>query len=232
MLTLIFGSLAIFVCCNLFAVFASLLALYSNRPADKWALGRPFPPASVLWQRLPLIGLNTFILVVTIIVGLALGYGLFDFEWQGTLAVIAQILFLVFLDDAYFYFFHRALHRKPYLYKKFHQIHHRAVAPFALEYIYVHPLEWIIRAAAIPVGVGVIYFVNGSVSVHAFWAFALWFNFHEIDIHTGFRPFLARFVPFLATTEHHDRHHEKKQGNYGSTFTIWDRLLGTTISPT
>lgn len=37
-----------------------------------------------------------------------------------------------------------------------------------MEYIYVHPLEWIVRAIAIPVAVGVIVLLNGSVSVQAF----------------------------------------------------------------
>ena len=111
---------------------------------------------------------------------------------------------------------------------KIHKVHHRAFAPFP-QYI-VHPLEWMFGALAIPLGP--LYFSNGSISVHAFWAFAFWRNFHEIDIPRS--SFVSRNVDSVyGTTEHHDRHHMKKtQGNYASTFTIWDRALKTYIPPT
>ena len=39
-------------------------------------------------------------------------------------------LFLVFLDDAYFYFFHRLLHVNPYLYKRFIKFITEHLPPF------------------------------------------------------------------------------------------------------
>lgn len=183
----------------------------------------------VFWSRFPIIALNLSILFVLVTALLWLAQQAFDLQWQGTLAFLAQFLVLACLDDAWFYLWHRSLHRNAYLYKKIHHIHHRSTAPLPLEYIYVHPLEWIVRFIAIPIGVGAIYLFNGSVSVHALWAFIFWLNFHEIALHSGIRSTLGRYIPYLATTEYHELHHLKKRGNYASSFTIWDRLLGTRI---
>ena len=232
MLELIGITLAITLGCNVLAGVGSYLTLYTDLFAGQRLQTRSYR-ADTFWKRLPLIAFNLTVLTTLTVVGLSLSHTAFDFGWQGGALVIAQFLFLVFLDDAYFYFFHRFLHVNPYLYKKIHKVHHRAFAPFPLEYIYVHPLEWMFGALAIPVGLGVIFLINGSISVHAFWAFAFWRNFHELDIHSGLRSSLGNLIPFYGTTEHHDRHHMKKtQGNYASTFTIWDRALKTYIPPT
>jgi len=228
MFELIWKTLAVLVGLNLLAAAVSYVTLYTNLFKGLRIQSQTYVPG-VFWQRLPLISLNLLILVVLATAGLSLGYGAFDFQWQGAWAVALQFLVLAFLDDAQFYFFHRALRRHPYLYKKIHHIHHRVSTPFPLEYIYVHPLEWMLRAVAIPVGLGAIYLVNGSISVHAFWAFAFWLNFHEIDIHSGLRSSIGRLIPYFAAIEHHDLHHMKKQGNYASTFTVWDRVLKTRI---
>ena len=34
---------------------------------------------------------------------------------------------------------------------------------------------------------------------------------------------------FGGESEHHDLHHEKLNGNYATTFTIWDTLFNTKI---
>ena len=232
MLELIGITLAITVGCNLIAALGSYITLYTDLFSDKRIQTRSYRP-DTFWKRLPLIGFNLGVLTLLTIVGLALTHTAFSFQWQGLALVAAQFIFLVLLDDAYFYFFHRLLHVNPYLYRTIHKVHHRAFAPFPLEYIYVHPLEWMLGAVAIPVGLITIFALNGSISVHAFWAFAFWRNFHEIDIHSGLSSSIGKMIPFYGTTEHHDRHHMKKtQGNYASTFTMWDRLLNTYIPPT
>ena len=230
LLELMWTMLAILGGCNLLASLASFVTVRTDLGGSMRIQRQPYHPR-VIWRRLPIVSLNLATVAVFVVIGLALGHAAFDLQWQGLPSVVGQFLFLVFLDDAYFYFFHRSLHRNAYLYRTIHHIHHRATAPFALEYIYVHPLEWMIRALAVPVGLGVIYLVHGSVSAHAFWAFGFWFNLHEIDIHTGLRSYISRSIPWYGTTEHHDRHHAHKNGNFGSTFTIWDRLLKTSISP-
>lgn len=229
MLELISITLAIFLSIHLLGVVVLLLRLHTPLLKGMHTEAPP-PPSRVFWSRLPLVNLNALIIVTLAVAGLSLGYEAFDLQWQGTPTVVAQFLALVLLDDAWFYFWHRSLHRNAYLYKKIHHVHHRVSEPFPLDYIYVHPLEWMVRAAAIPVGIGAIYLFNGPVSVHAFWAFVFWLNFHEVDLHSGLRSVLGRYTPFLATTEYHGLHHLKKSGNYASQFTFWDRILKTTIS--
>ena len=228
-------TLAISVGCNLLAGIASFLLLHTNLFQGGRIQGQTDGEISsqrlLFRRRFPLIGLNLSILVLLTVAGLTLGYDAFDFGWQGIPAVAAQFLLLVVIDDTWFYFLHRSLHRNAWLFRKIHRIHHRASAPFPLEYIYVHPLEWTLRAAAIPVGLGVIHVLNGSISTHAFWAFSFWMNIHEIAIHSGMRSVFGHLIPFFATTEIHDRHHLKARGNYASTFTIWDRLLKTADPP-
>jgi sterol desaturase/sphingolipid hydroxylase (fatty acid hydroxylase superfamily) len=70
-----------------------------------------------------------------------------------------------------------------------------------------------------------------KINLYSFWIFGLLRNLHEIHIHSDLKlPGLSAF-PFLSKTEHHDLHHSKLNGNYASTFLIWDKLLGTTFKP-
>lgn len=228
-------TLAIPVGFGLLAGIATFLMLYTNlvngRRIQDQGYGQIFSRRLLFWRRLPLVALNLSILVLLTTAGLTLGHGAFDFRWQGLPTVAAQFLFLVLIDDTYFYFLHRLLHRNAWLFRKIHHIHHRASAPFPLDYIYVHPLEWMLRVAAVPAGLGVIYLLNGSISTHALWTFSFWISIHEIAIHSGVHSVVGHRIPFFATTEIHDRHHQQARGNYGSTFTIWDRLLKTSDPP-
>ena len=229
MLFLIVTTISITLFCNLLAGGISYLILYTDY-LKRFRIQKRKYRSKVFWKRFPLIAFNLSILFFLAGVGLYLTYPMFDMTTQSITAMALQILLLIVVDDVYFYFFHRTLHTSPYLYDRIHKIHHRAYAPFPLEYIYVHPLEWMLGGVGIPIGLGVIYLTQGSVSVHAFWIFALWRNIHEVDIHSGLRSKLGLFVPFYGTAEHHDRHHMKNtNGNYASTFTFWDQVMGSYI---
>ena len=229
MLFLITTTLAITLLCNLLAGVVSYLILYTDHLQSFRIQKRKYRP-KVFWKRFPLIAFNLCVLFTLAGGGLYFTYSMFDMTFHGIPAIVLQVLFLIVIDDIYFYFFHRALHTSPYLYDRIHKIHHRAYAPFPLEYIYVHPLEWMLGGVGIPIGLGVIYLTQGSISVHAFWIFALWRNLHEVDIHSGLRSKISLVVPFYGTTEHHDRHHMKNtNGNYASTFTVWDQIMGSYI---
>ena len=181
-------------------------------------------------KRLPLILLNLSLLFLLVFVSLFFAEDFFDMTWQPWWSITIQVLVFVLLDDVYFYFYHRTLHNVPILYSKIHKIHHRAFAPIPMEYIYVHPLEWMLGTIGIVCGALLIVLVNGQISVHAFWIFSVIRNLHEVDIHSGLRSFFSHKIPLFAATEHHDFHHRKNtKGNYGSMFTFWDQLLGTDI---
>ena len=111
---------------------------------------------------------------------------------------------------------------------KIHSIHHEASAPFALDYIYAHPLEWLLGYIGPVIGFVFILFM-GNLSVWTVWIYVFIRGIHEVDIHCGYQSTISKYLPFLGDTEHHDRHHKEVVGNFGSTFTFWDTIMGTKI---
>ena len=127
--------------------------------------------------------------------------------------------------DLYFYLYHAALHTK-FLYKKIHITHHRSTMPIPMEYIFTHPLEWLFGAIGPFIGLAVIAIFFPEINAYALWAMMALRNLHELDIHSGIRSSkIVSAIPFYGTTEHHDLHHSRNQGNYASTFTIWDKVV-------
>jgi len=180
-------------------------------------------------ERIPLVALNLLVLLSVVLIAVWLDGALLSMKWKGWVPFAAQFFILLFVDDLYFYLFHRSLHRASFLYRKIHYVHHRAHAPLPLDYIYVHPLEWMLGALGTVAGIVVVYFALHEINGWAFLAFNCQRNLREIFIHSGFRSSIARLVPLLAPNDHHDLHHSKLRGNYASTLTLWDHVFGTTI---
>jgi len=142
------------------------------------------------------------------------------------LNLFLQLFIILIFDDTFFYFLHRLMHENKYIYKKIHKIHHRANSPIPIDYLYVHPLEWM--SGFIGPFIGIL--LLGGVSIYAFWLYLIVRNLHELDIHSGLKSsFLNRLLPFSGTNEHHDLHHAKRDGNYSSTFTLWDTIFRTKL---
>ena len=157
-----------------------------------------------------------------------MGASLFNMQWTGIGIFALHFLAILFIDDLMFYFIHRSLHDVKFLHQKVHSIHHQASQPFPLDFIYAHPVEWLSGYAGALVGVLVINaFV--PVDVYAFWLWGLFRSLHELDIHSGVRSAVSRYIPLLAGAEHHDFHHLRSKGNYSSTLILWDWVFGTTL---
>lgn len=189
----------------------------------------PRKPGS-LRPRLPLIALNLGIMIVGTALTLPFISGGFSLALPTPLQVLAHLGLLFVADDLWFYGLHRLLHQHKGLYKRIHKLHHKAFAPVPIEYIYVHPLEWMSGAMGPILLMALIALVQGQMNA---WTFLMWSTLrtlHELDIHSGIRSVLSRALPIVAPMEHHDLHHAKPNlGNYASTFLIWDRLLGTEV---
>ena len=142
--------------------------------------------------------------------------------------IIFQVLFILIFDDLFFYFLHKWMHDNKYLLKTIHRIHHKATAPLALDYMYVHPLEWLMGYIGPFIGIIVVSFIS-PLSCWAFWVYQLIRTLHEMDVHSGFKSFFSKWIPLWGECEHHDKHHEVLNGNYASTFTIWDSIFRTKI---
>ena len=142
------------------------------------------------------------------------------------LNLFVQLFIILIFDDTFFYFLHRSMHENKYIYKKIHKIHHRANSPMPIDYLYVHPLEWM--SGFIGPFIGIL--LLGGVSIYVFWLYLIVRNLHELDIHSGLKSsFLNRLFPLSGTNEHHDLHHAKRDGNYSSTFTLWDTIFKTKL---
>lgn len=184
---------------------------------------------NVFKEHLPLIVLNLGILYVVSGLGLYFANGVFKIEMPSLGIFILQFAIMAIVDDTFFYFFHRFLHDNEYLFKKIHKIHHKASPPFALDFIYVHPLEWLGGAVGTALGILLVYLLFGEINAYAFWFFAAVRNLHEVDIHSGIKSFFSKYIPFLGSAEHHEAHHARIKGNYSSMFTFWDKIFGTDL---
>jgi len=212
---------------NAIGLVYSWLILYTDVFRKYRLQGKKYKPELFL-QRLPLISFNIIILLIVTAVSLYFLAGIFEQSVPSVWVFCFQVFFIFFVDDIYFYVMHRAMHENKFLLRKIHYIHHRAITPFPLEYIYVHPLEWFIGSFGSFLGI-ILLMLFMPVNLYAFWAYAALRNLHEIDIHSGLESPLSNMIPLFSPTEHHDLHHEKVKGNYASTLNIWDRVFGTTL---
>lgn len=184
-----------------------------------------------LGPRLPLIGFNLAMVYGSAIPALYFYRGLFPLSVPPWWMVIFQVIILMLVDDAWFYLIHRHLHTNKTLYKRIHKLHHEAFAPVPIEYIYAHPLEWSSGALGPVFAITGILLWQGEMSAYVLIGWQSWRVLHELDIHSGLRSPLTARIPLWASMKHHDLHHARPtQGNYASSFTIWDKVFGTCIA--
>ena len=218
-------TLSILVAINIFGLFYSYLIIDKGFLQSAKLQTRPHK-LIFFHQRLPLILFNIFTLLLVTGLGLHFfsDYIIRDFkslEW-----CLAEVLIVLLIDDMYFYFYHRLMHQNKYIYRKIHIIHHRATTPFPSEYLYTHPLEWMIGMIGPFIGIAIL----GGISIYSFWLLLIIRNIHELDIHSGLKSnFLIKLFPFSGSNEHHDLHHSILDGNYASSFTFLDKIFKTEI---
>ena len=226
--TFIYYTILIIVCCNIFGFFLSLLSIHSTY-LHKYRIQKRRIKSNTFYDRLPLIIFNIILLIIISSIGLYYLYPLFDpFLNYNIWIILVQLFIILFIDDLYFYFLHAWMHKNRYILDKIHRIHHKAISPFALEYIYVHPLEWIMGYVGPFIAIFLISLFN-PINILAFWIYQLIRNMHELDVHSGFKSIFSKWIPFWGESEHHDLHHEKLNGNYATTFTLWDHIFKTKI---
>ncbi|KAM7190597.1 methylsterol monooxygenase [Rhypophila sp. PSN 637] len=139
-----------------------------------------------------------------------------------------QISILFVMEDAWHYWFHRALHYGP-LYRAIHKMHHTYSAPFGLAAEYASPIEVMLLGFGV-VGCPVVWVaLTNDLHLLTMYVWIVLRLFQAIDAHSGYDfPWsLRKFLPFWAGADHHDLHHEKFIGNYASSFRWWDYVLDT-----
>ncbi len=228
-LSFVYYTILIIVSCNIFGFFLSLISIHSKF-LYKYRIQKRKIKASAFYKRLPLILFNITLLILISSIGLYCLHPLFEKSLNFNLMVILfQVFIILFIDDFYFYCLHYWMHKNKYILNRIHRIHHKAISPFALEYIYVHPLEWIMGYIGPFIAIFFISLFN-PVNILAFWIYQIIRNIHELDVHSGYKSFFSKWIPFWGESEHHDLHHEKLNGNYATTFTLWDIIFKTKIN--
>ena len=222
--TIAIYTIVLLICTNLFGLIYSMLVLYTPI-FKKFSIQKKPYVKGVFAKRMPLYLFNITLLLTISGVGAYFGFGFLKQEFSIGI-IVFQVVFAFVIDDIFFYFYHRWLHENKYMLKTVHSIHHRATKPFPLEYLYAHPIEWMLGMIGAFLGFAIL-FIFMPVNIYAFWIFGGLRNLHEIHIHSDLELPVSSKIPLLSKTKHHDDHHAKLTGNYSSTFMWMDRLFKT-----
>ncbi|MGJ3245796.1 MAG: sterol desaturase family protein [Elainellaceae cyanobacterium] len=149
-----------------------------------------------------------------------------DIHTYGLRYVGISFVAVLFLQDTYFYFIHRALHH-PMVFKWLHQGHHHSGVPTPWTSFAFDPVEALIQGLFF-VGLVVIVPLHFITLIAVLMTMTLW----AVITHLGIRLFpalpLCRWCGWwLIGSHHHLIHHRKHTRHYGLYFTFWDRALGT-----
>jgi sterol desaturase/sphingolipid hydroxylase (fatty acid hydroxylase superfamily) len=138
----------------------------------------------------------------------------------------ASFVAYLLLQDAWFYWTHRWLHR-PAPFRLAHAVHHASRPPTAWAAMSFHPIEALSGAVVIP---ALVFLVPIHVAVLGL--VLLMMTVMGVTNHIGWELFpralvRSRLGGWLITASHHQRHHDAYRCNYGLYFRHWDRLCGT-----
>lgn len=137
-----------------------------------------------------------------------------------------SLFIALFLDDAFFYWSHRAMHH-PRWYPIFHKVHHQSTDPSPFTSFAFHPTEAVVEK--------VVHFTLPFVLPMHFGVLLAWqiiSMLNNVIGHLGYEFYPKGFTRspwtlWLSTSTHHNQHHARFNGNYVLYFTWWDRWMGT-----
>jgi sterol desaturase/sphingolipid hydroxylase (fatty acid hydroxylase superfamily) len=138
----------------------------------------------------------------------------------------ASVVLLVVLQDAYFYWTHRAMHTR-LLYRWVHRVHHRSTNPSPWTAYAFSPLEAAVHASFVPLAWWLLPLHQAAVLVFLGYMIVINVLGHlSIELlPPGFAR--GRLTRWHTTTTHHNLHHRYFTSNFGLYSTFWDRLMGT-----
>jgi sterol desaturase/sphingolipid hydroxylase (fatty acid hydroxylase superfamily)/ferredoxin len=133
---------------------------------------------------------------------------------------------VLFLDDMFFYWSHRAMHM-PRFYKIFHKVHHESTDPSPLTAFAFHPTEAVVEYF---IGFVLPFLLPLNFGVLITWQIFSMLN--NVLGHLGYEVYPKGWVKFpllkfKTASTHHNMHHQLFNGNYALYFTWWDKWMGT-----
>ena len=152
-----------------------------------------------------------------------------DFSEHGILYFLATTFMLFVIDDAYFYWSHRALHSK-LLYKQVHKTHHKSIDTTPFASFAFHPFETLVQQGSIVFVILFSLVAPLHISSIIFWQMMA--TFCTMLGHLGYEVYpkwllTTPILKWIAPATHHNMHHTKFVGNYGLYFRWWDKIMHT-----
>lgn len=149
--------------------------------------------------------------------------------WPSSLPGVVQVFLFLLLKDFPRYWYHRALHTFPSLWR-FHAVHHSVGRLYWLNGIRAHPGEIVLQALLFAIPTALLQPGEDIVLVSLFMALSIGiFQHANLDMKLGFWEYI------FSIGDNHRYHHspDKEVGdsNYGGEFIVWDILFGTFHNP-
>ncbi|XP_052753526.1 uncharacterized protein LOC113514180 isoform X2 [Galleria mellonella] len=145
----------------------------------------------------------------------------YQFDEYGWLWFFLQFPVIFIYADYTTYILHRLYHT-PWLYKRFHKLHHKYKQPTVFSVTAIHPVEimHIQLTMCLPLF---------TIPTHwlPFYVIAIYNYYHGIIDHSGINFKSYWWQPWQPDAEFHDKHHEFFHCNFGFNMSLWDRLHGT-----
>ncbi|XP_023945202.2 lathosterol oxidase-like [Bicyclus anynana] len=145
----------------------------------------------------------------------------YQFDEYGWWWFFLQFPIIFVYTDYTTYILHRLYHT-PWLYKRFHKLHHKYKQPTAFSVTAIHPVEimHVQLTMCLPLF---------TLPVHwmPFYAVALYNYYHGILDHSGINFKGQWWQPWQPDAEFHDEHHQFFHCNYGFNMSLWDKIHGT-----
>ena len=141
--------------------------------------------------------------------------------------MIWQIVLFIVVADTWSYWTHRLLHIR-WFYVRFHKAHHEYKQPTGIASVLTHPIESFFQNQMSLWLVPILLPETHLVTLSIWTAIRAYLTVNE---HAGYDlPYvgLQYWAPWLMSGARlHDYHHEQGKWNYGTIFSLWDRLMGT-----
>ena len=130
--------------------------------------------------------------------------------------------------DLVSYAWHRANHRLEWLWR-FHQVHHSDPSFTATTALRFHFGELLLALPLRLMAVALLgVSIPGVIAFELIFAFANFFEHGDIDLPCSFEKAMATTIITPALhRRHHSRESELLNSNYGTIFSIWDRVFGS-----
>ncbi|KAG7160015.1 Delta(7)-sterol 5(6)-desaturase-like [Homarus americanus] len=145
----------------------------------------------------------------------------YDVSEYGWLWYFASWPVVFVWQDYLTYWTHRMYHL-PFLYKKFHKLHHKYKQPTAFSVTAIHPFEFL-HMQLVLISPMVIFPVHWTVFV----VLLMYLYYHGIIDHSGINFKAYWWQPWQPDCIFHDNHHQYFHVNFGFNCALWDKIHGT-----